>query len=243
MTEAMQHLDFAALDDEMTFIPNRHYVLSASAITFRDPGQVLLIRNTKYNEPFYTLPGGRKDIGEALEETAVRETYEETGYHVRLPSVNIPTRATRPRVAETRRRKDSALQDAAIPTPSASPLAHASSLASSPGPMAKGIIDDSGTEPVGMITYNDPTTEGASTKFRFFYYATLKYPDHPPDPLSLDREERLEAEWVTVADALHKLRFEAERQAVETAVAALKMVVTLHTGDKENGEAQAEAEG
>lgn len=243
MTEAMQHLDFVALDDEMTFIPNRQYSLSASAITFRDPDQVLLIRNTKYNEPFYTLPGGRKDIGEALEETAVRETYEETGYHVRLPSVNIPTRATRPRVAERRRRKDSALQDAAIPTPSASPLAHASSLATCAGPMTKGIIDDSGTEPVGMITYNDPTTEGASTKFRFFFYATLKYPDHPPDPLSLDREERLEAEWVTVADALHKLRFEAERQAVETAVAALKMVVTLHTGEKGNSEGQAEAEG
>ncbi|KAJ4386391.1 hypothetical protein N0V93_009286 [Gnomoniopsis smithogilvyi] len=224
MSEAGQQLDFVALDDEMTFIPNRHFVLSASTVTFKEPGQVLLVRNTKYNEAFYTLPGGRKDIGEALEETAVRETHEETGYHVRLPPISIPTRATRPRVTERRRRSNSSLHDC-IPTPTASPLAHGSLLADSAS-TTKDFIADPGTEPVGVITYNDPTAEGISTKFRFFYYATLKDANLPPDPPSLDHEERLEAEWVTVADALEMLRFEAERQAVET-VAALRMGAAL----------------
>lgn len=225
MSEARQRLDFDALDDEMAFLPNQHFVLTASTITFREKGQVLLVHNTKYDEgPFWTLPGGRKDIGEALEETAVRETREETGYHVHLPLVSIPTRATRPRGAERRRRSASPLHDC-IPTPTASPLAHVSLLADQAS-TTKDVIDDVGTEPVGVIIYNDPTAEGTCFKFRFLFYATLKDASLPPEPTSLDREERLKAEWVTVADALHKLRFKAERKAVET-VAALRMGAAL----------------
>lgn len=241
MSEVRQHLDFVALDDEMAFIPNHHFVLSASTVTFREPGQeVLLVRNTKYQEPFYTLPGGRKDMGEALEETAVRETYEETGYHVCLPSLSIPTRATRPRNAERRRRKDCALQDA-MPTPTSSPLAQSSPLVGPASNTTRDVIDDSGTEPLGMITYSDPLAEGGSTKFRFFFYATLRDADLPPDAPLLDEEERLEAEWVTVSEALDKLRFEAERQAVETAV-ALTMAAALPEEGKDHGKRRAEAQ-
>lgn len=219
MSEARPQLDFVALDDEMTFIPNQYFVLCASTVTFREPGQVLIVLNTKYNEPFYTLPGGRKDIGEALEETAVRETHEETGYHVRLPPISIPTRATRPRVAERRRQKHfSPLQDPIIPTPTASPLTHAS-LPADAASTTKDVIDDFGTEPVGIITYNDPNAEGDCTKLRFFFYAVVKDTNLPPDPPSLDCEERLEAEWMTVAEALDKLRFAAERRAVRNVVA------------------------
>lgn len=224
--EAGQKLDFVALDAEMTFIPNRHFVLCASTITFREPGQILLVRNTKYNEAFYTLPGGRKDIGEALEATAVRETHEETGYHVRLRPVSIPTRATRPRLAERRRRPDPSLRGSS-PTPTASPPAHDGSLLADPASTNKDVIVEFGTEPVGMITYQDPNAEEPCTKLRFFFYATLKDANLPAEPPSLDHEERLEAEWVTVADALAKLRFKAERQVVEETVAIQTMVAAL----------------
>jgi 8-oxo-dGTP pyrophosphatase MutT (NUDIX family) len=42
----------------------------------------------------YCLPKGRKDVGEQLEATAVRETYEETGYIVEVLPHQLTTLAT-----------------------------------------------------------------------------------------------------------------------------------------------------
>lgn len=42
------------------------------------------------------LPKGRKDVGEGLEEAALRETYEETGVKVELLPVTIDSLATSP---------------------------------------------------------------------------------------------------------------------------------------------------
>lgn len=56
--------------------------------------KVLLIRWRKTGE--YLLPKGRKDLGEGLEDTATRETFEETGIPVQLLPVNIETMATLP---------------------------------------------------------------------------------------------------------------------------------------------------
>ncbi|EIN03540.1 hypothetical protein PUNSTDRAFT_123237 [Punctularia strigosozonata HHB-11173 SS5] len=46
----------------------------------------------------YLLPKGRKDRGESLEQTALRETYEETGYPCKLLPVDMVTRAPEPGV-------------------------------------------------------------------------------------------------------------------------------------------------
>ncbi|KFX87451.1 hypothetical protein V490_08241 [Pseudogymnoascus sp. VKM F-3557] len=54
--------------------------------------KVLLIRWKKNGEVF--LPKGRKNIGESLEDAAVRETYEETGFRVAILPMRIPTLAT-----------------------------------------------------------------------------------------------------------------------------------------------------
>lgn len=56
--------------------------------------KVLLIRWRKTGECM--LPKGRKDLGEALEQTAKRETFEETGIRVELLPVRFPTLATAP---------------------------------------------------------------------------------------------------------------------------------------------------
>ncbi|KAH8736157.1 hypothetical protein BGZ61DRAFT_441624 [Ilyonectria robusta] len=56
--------------------------------------KVLLIRWRKTGE--YLLPKGRKDLSEGLEDTATRETFEETGIPVQLLPVNIKTMATLP---------------------------------------------------------------------------------------------------------------------------------------------------
>jgi 8-oxo-dGTP pyrophosphatase MutT (NUDIX family) len=55
------------------------FVISCGTVTLDiDRSKVLVIYLRKTGE--YYLPKGRKDVGEQLEATAVRETYEETGY-------------------------------------------------------------------------------------------------------------------------------------------------------------------
>jgi 8-oxo-dGTP pyrophosphatase MutT (NUDIX family) len=54
--------------------------------------KVLLIHMRKNGE--YMLPKGRKDVGESLEATALRETYEETGIKAQLLPVAIDSQAT-----------------------------------------------------------------------------------------------------------------------------------------------------
>ncbi|MCL6706877.1 NUDIX domain-containing protein [Pseudomonas sp. R2.Fl] len=58
---------------------------AASAIVERD-GQLLLVK--RRNPPaadLYAFPGGRSEPGETLEETALRELFEETGVRGRRP--------------------------------------------------------------------------------------------------------------------------------------------------------------
>ncbi|TFY65652.1 hypothetical protein EVG20_g5433 [Dentipellis fragilis] len=56
--------------------------------------KVCLLRHTVRNE--WLLPKGRKDRGEAVEHTAARETYEETGYPCALLPVTMATHAPQP---------------------------------------------------------------------------------------------------------------------------------------------------
>lgn len=61
--------------------------LAASAIVERD-GELLLVK--RRNPPaadLYAFPGGRSEPGETLEETALRELFEETGLRGRHPKL------------------------------------------------------------------------------------------------------------------------------------------------------------
>lgn len=62
--------------------PPRHPQLAVSAAIFRD-GQVLLVRRARSPaKGFYSLPGGRVEYGETLEQALTREVAEETGLAV-----------------------------------------------------------------------------------------------------------------------------------------------------------------
>ncbi|MFA5529548.1 MAG: NUDIX hydrolase [Thiohalomonadaceae bacterium] len=48
------------------------------------PGRPIVLIERKYPPPGYAIPGGFMDVGETVEQAAVREALEETGLHVRL---------------------------------------------------------------------------------------------------------------------------------------------------------------
>jgi len=71
------------------------FAISCGTVTVdTETAQVLVIRWRKTGE--YFLPKGRKNIGEPLDQTALRETYEETGIPVQLLPVDMTTLATVP---------------------------------------------------------------------------------------------------------------------------------------------------
>ncbi|KAI0406628.1 NUDIX hydrolase domain-like protein [Xylaria palmicola] len=88
------------------------FVISCGTVTVdKNASKVLLIRWRKTGEVF--LPKGRKDLGETLEQAALRETYEETGIRVQLLPAAIKTLATSP----------SSLGESARPVDTTEPIA------------------------------------------------------------------------------------------------------------------------
>lgn len=60
-------------------------VLAASAAIFRDDGRVLLASRTKApSDGMFSLPGGRVETGETLQEAAIREVMEEVGIAIEI---------------------------------------------------------------------------------------------------------------------------------------------------------------
>lgn len=60
-------------------------ILAASVAVFRDDGRVLVAARTKPPGPdVFSLPGGVVEIGETLEEAALRELDEEVGVRARI---------------------------------------------------------------------------------------------------------------------------------------------------------------
>lgn len=81
-----------------TFLSSTDFYLAAGTVTV-DPVErkVLILQDLETKT--YQLPRGRKDWGESLAETAVRETFEESGFRPRLLPVPLSTRATAPGAA------------------------------------------------------------------------------------------------------------------------------------------------
>ncbi|MBX7266735.1 NUDIX domain-containing protein [Micromonospora sp. Llam7] len=66
--------------------PKANSIVVAVSVFVRDEqGRVLLIQRT--DNGLWSLPGGGQEIGESVAETAVRETYEETGVQVEVTGI------------------------------------------------------------------------------------------------------------------------------------------------------------
>lgn len=66
---------------------NREFCASAYIIDPRTK-KILLVKHRDYNR--WTQPGGHIEIGEIPEETAVRETFEETGIKIKILGERFP---------------------------------------------------------------------------------------------------------------------------------------------------------
>ncbi|KAK1770235.1 hypothetical protein QBC33DRAFT_421216, partial [Phialemonium atrogriseum] len=78
-----------------SLLPSTDFYLASGTVTVdRLLRKVLIIRERGTSA--YQLPRGRKDWSEALEATAARETFEETGVRCALLPVPLSTRATPP---------------------------------------------------------------------------------------------------------------------------------------------------
>jgi 8-oxo-dGTP pyrophosphatase MutT (NUDIX family) len=80
--------------------PASAFVISCGTVTLDlYHSKALLIRCRTTGEVM--LPKGRKDVGETLENAALRETWEETGYRASLLPLPIPTQATSPQGSQS----------------------------------------------------------------------------------------------------------------------------------------------
>lgn len=56
--------------------------LSAVSVPYNDQGEFMMVHLKGKSKGKLTFPGGFRNLGETLEEAAIRECYEESGYHI-----------------------------------------------------------------------------------------------------------------------------------------------------------------
>jgi 8-oxo-dGTP pyrophosphatase MutT (NUDIX family) len=64
-------------------VGNHKIIMNAGAVIIRNNQNEILLQ-LRGDDHFWGLPGGIMEIGERPNETAIREAYEETGYHINI---------------------------------------------------------------------------------------------------------------------------------------------------------------
>lgn len=207
-------------DITMDFHPADAFVMSCGTVTLDlDRGKLLLIWNKKLQ--IHQLPKGRRNIDETMWKAAVRETYEETGIHVRPLRLNIATRATPPVDKQTWFWKAFCAASLAILPKSwldtiSEKTAQAFSQVAAPGnpQVTKGRPS---TDYLGACIYPDPQSDAPALK-TVFYFAATADSTVAPKLGTQEAHEKLVASWVPVAEAVTKLRFQGEKAVVRKAL-------------------------
>jgi 8-oxo-dGTP pyrophosphatase MutT (NUDIX family) len=161
-----------------------NFVISCGTITLDlRHRKILLLKWLPANEVL--LPKGRKDIGESLETTALRETYEETGLRVNSLPINAETLQTRPRIEQKWRiASEQALAEDITTT-------NTTAVASANPPILEG---DRGLHKEAIAVQHRITSTGA-LKIIFWFVATGDA-EAVPDEGTQDEGEDFENLWV-----------------------------------------------
>ncbi|MGH3445271.1 MAG: NUDIX hydrolase, partial [Nocardioidaceae bacterium] len=80
MPRRIDYLDDPNAPEPTSLVP------SVNALVVNQDDEVLLIKRT--DNDFWSLPGGKIDLGETLRQAAVRETVEETGIEVEIIGID-----------------------------------------------------------------------------------------------------------------------------------------------------------
>ncbi len=180
------------VDKSMGFRPASALGMSCGTVTVdARRGMVLVVWNNRLK--LYQLPKGRRNLNESMLSAALRETYEETGLHVTPLCLDIATRATLPRTAN-------------------------SDTTKKPPNITEGHPSN---EFVGACFYPDPQSETEALKIVYFFAATAECTDTPNAGTQEDWE-KLDAKWIPLSEVSGTLRFAAEVEVVMKAVADMK---------------------
>ena len=69
-------------EDPSALPPNVPLKPGVAAIIFDDLKRILIMKRTR--GPYWSIPGGRQDLGESAPESCIRETHEETGLQTEI---------------------------------------------------------------------------------------------------------------------------------------------------------------
>lgn len=189
----------------MTYQPSQRVTISCGTVCLdfeQSPTKVIIIYNKKLD--IYQLPKGRKNIGEGLEDAAMRETWEETGVTPRPLPLKVATRSTLP----------SKMKD----TPEISSTEDSDSSADE-GPIDPGLTTTlPNNEFIATVHYLDLQAATPDTEKTVFFFAAAADSTQPFGSHGQEDHEKLRAEWVDIDTALDLLRFEAEKNVVRKAV-------------------------
>ncbi|KAF4622847.1 hypothetical protein D9613_002409 [Agrocybe pediades] len=185
-----------------------NFVLSAGSVLFRrrtaltnsvlPDYQICILHHLDHNE--FLLPKGRKDQGERLEDAAMRETYEETGYRCSLWRVRMPTRAPAPLAtghSSDDREELPRLQE----------------------PNERRVVDDI-AEPIS-VTIRDLGVDASSSEPKsklIFWYITICPPGTEKEQNTQMENENFDSVWVDVEEAERRLTFQNDIDIVRCAV-------------------------
>ncbi|KAH7157502.1 hypothetical protein B0J13DRAFT_171425 [Dactylonectria estremocensis] len=180
------------LATKMQYFPSQHMMISCGCVPV-DPvaRKIAILRDTVYH--LVQLPKGRKNIGEDLLATALRETHEETGVRFSALPLKVATRAT--------------------PTPEM-----AESFVPGENPdVTEGLLN---CEVSSVCSY--PCIYTGAFKVVFWFAAQGNSTDIPEEGTKESWEEHTVMEWVDAHEAAGMMSFKADRDVIEKVLSDMR---------------------
>jgi 8-oxo-dGTP pyrophosphatase MutT (NUDIX family) len=207
--------------------PSSNFLICSGSILFastRAPLQVCLLHHTERNE--WLLPKGRKDRGECVPATAIRETFEETGYPCRLLPLDMITRAP----AATAQTKDAPESVNACEEPFMLTLRRTTTSRTN---TSTGTASSTSSV-TGSSSSEDAGNGGVKL---IWWYASVRTGADKVDATQT-AVESFESEFFGVDEALRRATFQTDRDVIARAVELVRATYPEARGEQESALAE-----